>query len=209
MKKIHELECGGYYLLSSLATARSCYFENEDEILKFRLLFKRYLTYYINIHKVYMSSEGYEILIRVKSLEVVKRTYIEYCKKLNKEVKVEFIKEPWRIISEQMRIFGSVYAKWVNSERDRSGGLVKERYRRYYFESYEEFEMYKNEMREGSEIRSQRNKRYQVSTRWIRAINWSIIRGVERVEGLVDIDFKNYVVQKLIKSTFSLHSPPP
>lgn len=209
MKKTHEMKSGGYYMIESIATARSCYFESEEEIERFRKLFRRYLSAFVEIHKMYLSSEGYQILLRMRGADSLRKIYIKQCEKRGKAIKISFIDEPWRIVSEQMRIFHSVYAKWVNGVRRRSGGLVKERYSRYYFDSYDEYCEYKSLSDAGREIRGQKNGRYRVSNRWILLVRWGVIRSVGWVESLMNKAFQNYVVHNLVKSTFSIHKPPP
>ncbi len=206
MEKLIEMQCGAYYMIESMATARSCYFESNEEIEKFRTLFARYLGGYVDIHKMYVSSEGYQILIRVRKLDQIMKKYNMMCRKKSKPINQKFKEEPWRIISEQMRIFGSVFAKWINANRDRSGGLVKARYGRYYFSSHEEFQRYCEKMESCEQVRSQQNEKYQVSEHWIKRVKWVFFRGVEWVESLMNKPFKNDVVLKLIHSTKSHHS---
>ncbi len=207
MKKIHKMFSGGYYMIESKATARSCYFENEEEIGKFKRLFERYLGKYFEIQKMYLSSEGYQILVRVGEESHLRSLYKKRIGKLGRQARDLFLKETWRIVSEQMRIFHSVYAKWVNVDRERSGGLVKERYSRYYFESELEFLRYDDEMEKGKEVRSQERARYRVSERWILGVRWEVIRGGEWVRSLMNRGFQNYVVQDLVNFTISSHNP--
>ena len=206
MRKIFKIQAGGYYLIESKATARNCYFENEEEIEVFRKLFKRYLGGYIEIHKMYFSSEGYQILRRVRGKGVLRKKYIKKCEKKGRVARNDYWEEPWRIVSEQIRIFHSVYAKWVNGERERCGGLVQERYGRYYFESREEFGQYIESMERGSEIKGQRNKKYEVEESWKKGVRWGFLRGLEWVGSAVGAGFQNYVVYELIKNTLTSHS---
>ncbi len=209
MKKVNALECGGYYMIESKATARNSYFEHKGELERFRSLFRRYLGGFVGIEKVYVSGAGYQMLIKVKGRQVVLSEYKKGCKRKGKKVKELYVKEPWRIISEQMRIFGSVYAKWVNAERGRSGGLVKERYSRYYFEDYEEYRRYKERMEEGEEIFSQREGRYRLREEWKKEVEWMVFRGRVWVESMVNRALQEHVVDKLIIFTKSKHLSPP
>ena len=138
---------------------------------------------------MYLSSEGYQILLRVRGKAVLKRVYNDSCKKKGHEPNKLFLEEGWRIVSEQIRIFHSVYAKWVNGERDRTGGLVKERYSRYYFDSEESYNEYVSKMERGERILGQRNNRYRVSERWVELVNWGFIRSVGWVEKYMDAGF--------------------
>ncbi len=205
---VFELQCGGYYKIESLASSRNCYFEKEEEIEKCISLFKRYLSSYIDVHKMYFSSSGYQVLLRVKGKKSIISTYLASCEKRGKKLCQRFIDEPWRILSEQFRIFHSVYAKWVNKLRDRSGGLVKSRFGRYYFESVSEFSTYYEEMEQGKEIISQQNKRYRVSRRWKMGVRWWLYRGIGNVGGSIIKAFPSYVVSNLVIFTKSLHPSP-
>jgi hypothetical protein len=156
-----------------------------------------------------MSSEGYHVLMRIRSKEIVIRNYIEERIKRKKEINSLFLEEPWRIISEQVRILHSVYVKMVNRLRGRQGVLVQKRYRRYYFEGKDEYYSYEKRMKGKEMIEGQKSKRYRVSDRWKKGVDWVVVRGVLFVESLMDMAFQNHVVSKLVKSTFIAHSPPP
>ena len=198
MKKLIELECGGYYLFESLASGRSCYFESDIEGGLFRRLFRRYMEDYAHIHKMYLSSEGYQILLRLKGRESLERRYKKACKKKGVEVKKLNIEEPWRIISERMRVFGSVYVKAVNRIRGRKGVLVQERYGRYEFSEVEEFESYIEEMERGKEVQGQDRAKYRVGIEWKSGVNWVLVRGSEWVESLMSVVFRDFVIDKML-----------
>lgn len=199
----------GYYLLESLSSSKSCYFESDEEVRIFRVLVKRYLKPYTELHKLYTSSEGYHVLLRIRSKEVLVKHYVKQRIKKKKDIHELFIREPWRIISEQVRILHSVYVKLVNGIRGRQGVLVQKRYSRYYFEDLEAYESYERLMKEGEEIRGQRMEQYRVKVEWISGVNWGVFRGKGYVLSLVDRAFQRYVVSKLVKSTILSHSPPP
>lgn len=197
-----------YYLFESLSSARSCYFKTEEEIDLFKKLWKRYLSEYLETHKMYLSSEGYQILLKIKSKSILVKRYKKKFRRKRKEIKSRYVEEPWRIVSEQIRIFHSVYVKAVNKIRGREGVLVKRSYERYYFEGLEELESYRNKMENGCErIESQKNERYRVSERWVELVRWWLLRGGEWMAGAVDAGFTDHVVHKLIETTISNHSP--
>lgn len=203
MQSTIKVESGGYYLFESLSSGRSCYYESEEEISFFKMLFRRYMNNYVEVHKMYLSSEGYQILLRIRGNEVIINNYVKKRKKRGKTVKKEFLEEPWRIVSEEMRQMMSLYVKGVNRMRGRKGVLVQSRYKRYYFEDVKEWEEYVKAMEAGKEIEGQENERYRVSKRWIDVVRWGIIRGKEWVESAMDITFKNLVIPNLIESTKS------
>ncbi len=203
MIQTYELKSGSYYLFESLSSGRSCYFESDEEVRIFRVLFRRYINDFCEIHKMYLSSEGYRIFLRVRGAGVLRKRYVERCDKKGKPVKKEYIEEEWRIVSEQMRIFHSVYVKSVNRIRGREGVLVQSRYRRYYFEDLAGFRVCEEEMDRGKEIEGQVNRLYRVSKRWKTGVSWGVVRGKDFVEGLMDIGFQHYVIQKLINYTIA------
>ncbi len=209
MQETKEIKGGGYYLFESLSSGRSSYFENNEETELFKRLWRRYMRGYIETHKIYLSSEGYHILLRIRDRKKLILKYVGICERRDKGVNIDYLKEPWRIVSEQVRIFHSTYVKRVNRLRGREGGLVKQRFRRFYFESVDEFRDYEEEMDEGKEIRGQRNARYRVSARWVKGVNWVGVRSLEWVESAMNQHFNNHVVSKIVKLTFKTHNPPP
>ena len=208
MKSTHKLKANSYYVFESMSSGRSTYFESEGEIEMFKSLFSRYLSKYVEVHRIYLSTQGYNILLRVRDGNTIRSNYIKGCEKQGKRIKTELVDEIWRIVSERMRIFHSVFVKAVNSKRGRKGVLVQRRYRRYYFENVEEGLNYIREMDIGKEIESQENKKFGVSERWKKLVDWSVIRGKKWVESLMSSAFRRYVVPKLINLTIAAHAPP-
>jgi hypothetical protein len=210
MKETFTFLPNGYYLFESLADSRNCYFESKKEIEIFKKKLKRYLHGYVKIHKLYISKEGYQILLKIRSKPVLLKKYLNSCMKKVKDIRTQFLKEPWRIVSEQFRIFHSVYVKSVNKSRGREGVLVKHRFKKYYFEGVEEFQYYHEEMEiRKKDITNQSNRRYRVSKQWVDDVNWALVRGVKFVESFINKEFRNYVVSKLISHTLSSHHPSP
>ena len=199
----------GYYLLESLSSSKSCYFESEEEARIFRVLVKRYMSKFIEIHKLYISSEGYHLIVRIRSREVLIKHYVESRVKKKKEIQALYIKEPWRIVSEQVRVLHSVYARMVNGIRNRKGVLVQKRYTRYFFESEEEYLGYIEKMESGAEVVGQKEARHRVSRKVEEQVNWVVLRWVEFVGSVVDRVFQRYVVFDLLNFTLKSHSPPP
>ncbi len=209
MRHTKELSSGGYYLFESLASSRSSYFESEEEIRYFKVLIKRYLLDYIDVQKLYVSKEGYQLLVKLRTTKTIIKRYRCKMLKKGKNIRKEYEEEPWRIISEQVRIFHSVYAKYVNRNRGRKGVLVQMCYSRYYYVEISELESYKKRMDKGEEIVGQKNVRYRVKKQWSRGVNWVFFRGKEFVESLCFKTLQDHVVETLIKSTYTFHNPPP
>ena len=58
------------------------------------MLFQRYLGAYVEIDRIYLSSVGYQILIRLKGIKRLKDMYISKCKRRKKAIKEDYINEP-------------------------------------------------------------------------------------------------------------------
>lgn len=206
MKEIKEIQPKGYYVFESLASGNSCYFESEQEIEIYVSLFKRYISKFVKVHKMYLSAEGYQISLKVRGTGVLIKEYEKLCGKRRKEAKSEFLEEPWKIVSEQIRVFHSVYVKKVNAIRGRKGVLVQRNYTRYSFESVEEYELYMEKMDQKEEIVPQERERYRVKKSWVEQVKWDIVRGVRFVERLMDKAFQDFVGRDFINNTLSLHT---
>jgi hypothetical protein len=120
---------------------------------------------------------------------------------------LEFLENPWKVISEKMRIMKSVYVKLVNKKRGREGVLVKENYGKYYFETEAEYDDYIAKMEKGEEIKSQTREEYRVK-RSGKLKDWVKLRAVFGVVSVVGASFQDLVLPKLIKLTKSFHSQP-
>lgn len=203
MKSLKDIECGCFYLLESKSSGRSCYFESEMEIEVFRYLVRVYLKPYVELNKMYLSAEGYQLLVRIKQRNELTKRYRARIQKQGKEPKSLFISEPWRIVSEQMRIMLSLYVRKANKLRGREGVLVKSSYERRYFDDVNELEEYVEEMDKGKEIEGQSDKRYRVSERWKMKVDWERVRGA-----LSDVGrhFHDLVLLNLVEITFQWHN---
>ena len=209
MQKTIQLESGGLYMIESLSSGNSGYFENSEEIKIFKNLFKRYLGKYVEIYKQYISCEGYQIMLRVRSSSVIRRIYKISNNKRGRVGRIEFVMEPWRIVSEQIRILHSVYVKVVNKIRGRKGVLVQQRYSRYYFVDEEELMAYMKNMEvRKKKVRGQEDEKYRVSEELESGVRWGDYRCKEWVESAMDKEFQGYVVSKLVKYTILAHSHP-
>lgn len=207
MKHTYHLKPNGFYLFESLSAANSIFFEKEEEIQLFKSLLNRYLKNYLTIHKIYIDITGYQLIVKIKQKRTLLKNYKEDCLKKGKAPKMEFILEPWRIISEKMRVFKSIYVKAVNKLRGREGVMVKHCYKKYYFETEHEYESYVEEMEKGKSIESQKNKRFQLYRQAASTINWAYYRARKWVESLLYWGSQDIVILKTIKSTLLHHNP--
>ena len=187
MKNTHELKTGGFYVFESLASANSVFFKSEKEIKIFKKLFKLYVSRYMDINKLYVDASGYQAVVRIKQRKTLLKNYRTECNEKKRDPKKEIVKNPWRIISEKMRIFKSIFVKAINKLRGREGVLVKHSFKKYYFESIEEYNLYVVEMESGKHISSQRNQEYSLSRSDSKILNWMKYRAGKWAESLLSI----------------------
>ncbi len=207
MKNTHELKAGGFYLFESLSSANSIYFRNNEEIGIFKTLIFRYLKNYVEVHKLFVDSTGYQLVVRIKQDRTIKKNYQEECSKKGKFPRLDLINEPWKIISEKMRIFKSTFVKAVNKLRGREGVLVKHKYKKYYFENELEYNQYILAMESGKEIESQRNKEFSKARKDTKGLNWLKLRALKWLEKYDIVSFGENVGREIITLTLSHHNP--
>lgn len=204
MRKVDKIKSNGFYLLESVASGRTCYFESEAEVKIFKSLFLRYMKDYVEIHHVNLSTEGYQILVKIREKRTLIKKYIQECESKGKTCKAIFLSEPWRIISEQVRKLLSIYARKANRIRGRKGVLVQKKYEKFIFDSIEELERYKSEK---VEIESQRRRKYRVGKKWKKLVDWVKVRARIWGGSFMNKGFHDLVLPKLINDTISYHSP--
>lgn len=119
-----EVFSDGFYIFESKVSANSNYIENLNEAKQLLIYANFYLKSYLVIHDYVITRDGWQMAVEIKvSIEN---------KSENKEDEV------WKVISERIRLWLSTYVKRVNFWRKRKGVLVRDNYRRYYFETIEE-----------------------------------------------------------------------
>ena len=160
MIRIKEMLPSGFYILQGESSANSCFIENKREAKLFLRLANRYLTGYVKVHEYLLYAEGWMIQLTLKDRKSILKKYKTARRKKNKEIRLDK-KEPWEIISEQVRQMLSQFVKLTNKMENREGSKVKESYRRYYFEKFEEAKHYIKKMREQKVKVLQRNKKYR------------------------------------------------
>ncbi len=207
MKDTHEIKAGNYYLFESLSCANASYFDSDEEIKIFNSLMDKYLSQYLEIHRTFIDKTGYQILVRVRQDRTIKKNYVRRCRLKNTEVKIEFLNKPWKIISEMMRLFKSLYVRAINRIRGREGVLVKHNYKKYYFENKAEYEEYVSRMEKGEGIRSQGNGVYEEVMVSGRGFDLKSFRAREWSERFVFKGFQGLVGLKILKRTFLHHNP--
>ncbi len=207
MKRTHEIKPGNYYLFESLSSANSSFFESEEEIDIFKRLMNRYMSKYLEIHRMFIDRTGYQVLVRVRQRRTLRMNYKIRCEERDKEVKKSLLETPWKIVSEMMRIFKSLYVRAINRIRGREGVLVKQNYKKYYFENEEEYREYLERKEAGERIRSQKNEEYERGLVRNGGLDW--VRGrVLEWGGVFDFKgFQGLVGLNLIKTTFTHHNP--
>lgn len=204
MKNIKDLVTGCVYLFKSLSCGNSCYFETEDEILEFKKLFNRHLNKYVSIHSLQLNIEGYRILVKVKDKRTIISNYRMERILSGKEINEVFISEPWRIISEKIRIIHSLFVRKVNKLRERSGVLVKKSYERYYFDSLEEAKYFIEG--KGKNTKSQNNSKYNPIRSHCTVFCWAVHQTKEALELIGNQLISDLVALKYINRTIIAHS---
>lgn len=138
MKKIKKMGAGHIYLIRGSSTANSALFEGIDDCQQFLELADHYLKEYLTVSSFQNSRDGWVMIVATKSEALIKQAYSAR-RSLSKKCKEEFeLKEVWRMLSDQVRIFLSTYVKKINRRTGRKGAMVRHRYERFVFESEEE-----------------------------------------------------------------------
>ncbi len=133
----------GFYIFESTASANSNYIENLSEAKILRRYMFYYLRDYVDIQEYVISRHGFQLAVRLKtSQEIVAAHEKHHPQKAYPEEAL------WKIISNRMRLFLSTYVRCVNRLRGRRGVLVRERYKRYFFEELAEALLHLEKMRE-------------------------------------------------------------
>lgn len=132
LKKTKEMKPGALYLLKSVACSNTVYFESLMDCKTFLRLANRHLKDYLYIHEYMLTKDGWVILARMKSKSKILEAYR---KKRERNEKGPKELPPWKIISEQIRLFISGFVTKYNEGTGREGSLVKRPYERYYFET--------------------------------------------------------------------------
>ncbi len=206
MKNTQTLNPGCIYLFKSLSCGNTCYFETENEIKYFTKIFRSKLKKYIQVLNINISKEGYSLILKIRD----KRTILGHYKKereiVKKSLNMGFINEPWRIISEKIRLVHSLFVRFANRQRQRSGVLVKKSYEKIYFENKNEVKKYMNK-KEDELLSSQTNSKYASNDSHCEVKCW-MSQTKKVLKKLVFWEFKDLILLNLITKTINLHTSP-
>lgn len=221
MIRLKEMTCKGFYLLKGKAAANSLIFEDKSETDKFRKMVHSYLSPYFVVKEYCFKPDGWMLIVKIRDKRTILSRYLK--KRKNSKSKKDPLTKVWQILSEQVRLWLSHYARWANIKRGREGTLVKNVYERYLFESTEEALSKINEMRNNEVDLSQPHPRFRGNLEnfdndnLIELNPWSIsskmaqlgqilrqIIGIRLLYIWVPTDV---VLQKLIKTTIENHFP--
>lgn len=106
-----------------------------------------------------------------------------------------------------MRIFKSTFVKAINKLRGREGVLVKNSFKKQYFETEQEYEDYIAEMEKGLPIKSQSSAYFSRKRIETKISNWRFYRAKKWAEMLMDKQSQNFVACKTIFFTLLHHNP--
>jgi len=157
----------------------------------------------MQLHRITLKIDGYSILIRIKDRRTIISHYKKEREKKKKGLNPNFIAEPWRIISEKIRVIHSVFAKAINKLRGRSGVLVKSRYERLYFENLKEAINYLDKIQ--FQESSQRNPKYMAIKDHCYISNWLVYKAKKWVKGIKSVRLDKIEVSTLIRTTLLAH----
>lgn len=205
MRKTIQFVPRGIYLFKSESCGNTCFFESIEEIKLFKRLLIIHLKKYIKVHNVLLKLDGYQMLVKIRDSRTLVANYKKEKYRTGAEIKQIFINEPWRIISEKMRVVHSVFAKTINKLRERTGVLVKSSYERFLFDSLEEAIAY---IDNGNIIQetSQTNQKYKASKHHSFVYNWLYYKTRDWLTGLDLIKLNKLLLSKFIKATLLKHS---
>lgn len=149
MIKTEEIHQGGFYIFESRVSANSNYIENIKEAKQLLIYARYYLKSYLIIHDYIITKDGWQFAVEI-----------------NMQQQFEEASEDWDtnielIISERIRLWLSTYVKRINYWRNRKGVLVRDNYRRYYFETLDAATIHLNKMRKQKVKLYQKNKKYR------------------------------------------------
>lgn len=88
MKNTHDLITGGLYMFESLSSANSIFFKTKKEIEIFKTLMFQYLDKYLEIRKLYVDANGYQVIVRIRQRRTILKNYKKEC-----EIKAKLPKE--------------------------------------------------------------------------------------------------------------------
>ncbi len=144
MHKTKEIYPGAFYIFESKAAANSNYIENLREAKQLLIYANHYLKSYLKIHDYIITRHGWQFAISI-----------------NKDFPSHQNQEPWRVVSERIRLFLSTYVRYINHHRNRTGVLVQKNYIKYYFETWKEAKSHLDRMRTQQIRLYQRKRKYR------------------------------------------------
>ncbi len=155
MKSTKAFYPDGFYIFESTASANSNYIENLKEAKLMLTYFDYYLKDYLELQEYCIDQHGFHMAVKLKKAEDILVSY-----RMHGGSEDIDITDMWRIISNRMRLFLSTYVRRINFLRGRQGVLVRNSYRRYFFENLEEALEHLENMREQKMALYQRKKKY-------------------------------------------------
>lgn len=161
MIKTKEMFPDGYYVLTGASTARDLFFDDDQDIVEFKELFERMLCGYLQVYRMLLYKDQWFIAIKLNNKEQIKKQYLYDRDRSKKANRANDYHEPWRMISERVRVFLCNFVANTNKRKNRKGGKVSSSYKRYYFTNLSEME---NEMKNWEERKiasSQKSNTYK------------------------------------------------
>ena len=149
MQKVKKIEANNFYVFSGRSNANSCFIEKIIHAKKFLIYANFFLKSYLSIYDYIITKDGWSMVVKIKS-----------SKQIRKSSKSEDI-EIWKIISEQVRLFLSIFVRVTNKKKGRTGCLVHSGYERFRFESKSEAIEYISRLRKQQVAFYSKKKKYR------------------------------------------------
>lgn len=222
MIPIKKMQADQIYLIRGASTANSPFFETEADCKLFLRLADRYLSPFLSVNRYQNSRDGWVMIITTASEEAIRQAYKARRAKSKKCKPQCAFTEIWRMLSDQIRIFLSIYVKTTNEITGRSGTKVRCRYERFVFEDAAEAQEISDSLEREFYPLAQKKRRYRPTWRQHKIrekllktsiyISCALLGVKEKVEALgmrclVLCDFRQTVVRQLIKLTYKHHFP--
>ena len=221
MIKLKEIQVEGLYVFYGKASANSNFIESKLEAKEFIHSANRRFSNFLKIREYLVTQDSWFLVCEVEDRETIINEYLKKRKTSQKDHRRPSLTAVWRIVSEQFRHFLSLFVKFCNFRRGRTGRLVHSSYERAFFESEEEAQIFIKGLCNQTQSISQKNVKYRPKAKYFEfgkyerkghvylcSLNLRSMLGVilEVGKSMVAWDLASHVLRKLVKSTLNLHS---
>lgn len=161
MKQTKKMYPGCVYLFEGQSSSSSCFIQSETDAKSFMTLANYNLKDFLKIHEYNLTKDSWIMVVSLRSREKIFKSYHKKRDKSQTCNRKYDHCEIWKIISEQVRQFLRSYVYAANKRSGREGSLVREPYKRSYFETIQEAKEYINNLRNQLMKKRQSLKKYR------------------------------------------------